>query len=270
MTSLGLIFPPDRPPERLKATAVAADRAGLEQLWLWEDCFKESGIATAAAVLGWTERLTVGIGLLPVPLRNVALTAMELATIERLFPGRFLPGIGHGVLDWMGQVGARAASPMTLLGEYTSALRRLLAGDTVTVDGRYVRLTGVVLDWPPAAPPPVLVGAVGDRTVQLAGEFADGVIVTDEAPPQRVREVARATVAARERADRQGDPPAHLVAFVAVDHRLDAAGVAEAVRGRAEAGATHTILLVVGENAEAVDLADYAGFLAREVRPLIP
>ena len=39
------------------------------------------------------------------PLRNVALTAMELATVERMFPGRFVPGIGHGVLDWMGQVG---------------------------------------------------------------------------------------------------------------------------------------------------------------------
>ena len=47
----------------------------------------------------------MGIGLLPVPLRNVALTAMELATLERLFPGRLAPGIGHGVLDWMGQVG---------------------------------------------------------------------------------------------------------------------------------------------------------------------
>ena len=54
-------------------------------MWLWEDCFAESGIATAAAALAWTERLTVGIGLLPVPLRNVALSAMENATLERLF-----------------------------------------------------------------------------------------------------------------------------------------------------------------------------------------
>ena len=84
MTTLGLIFPPDQPPERLRPVAVAADEAGLDQLWLWEDCFKESGIATAAAVLAWTQRLVVGIGLLPVPLRNVALTAMELGRAQKL------------------------------------------------------------------------------------------------------------------------------------------------------------------------------------------
>ena len=59
---------------------------------MWEDCFKESGIATATAMLAATSRLTVAIGLLPVPLRNVALTAMELATMSRLFPGRVTAG----------------------------------------------------------------------------------------------------------------------------------------------------------------------------------
>jgi alkanesulfonate monooxygenase SsuD/methylene tetrahydromethanopterin reductase-like flavin-dependent oxidoreductase (luciferase family) len=160
MTTLGAIFPPDLPPERLRAVALAADEAGLEQLWVWEDCFKESGVAAAAAVLAWTERLTVGIGLLPVPLRNVALTAMEVATLERLFPGRLVPGVGHGVLEWMAQVGARAESPMTLLREYTDALRRLLHGERVTTSGRYVQLDDVALDWPPSPPPPLLVGAV--------------------------------------------------------------------------------------------------------------
>ena len=36
----------------------------------------------------WTDRVRVGIGLAPVPLRNVALLAMEVAAIHRLFPGR--------------------------------------------------------------------------------------------------------------------------------------------------------------------------------------
>ena len=56
------------------------------------------------------------------PLRNVALTAMEIATLARLFPGRLTVGVGHGVLDWMSQVGGRVESPMTLLREYTAAL----------------------------------------------------------------------------------------------------------------------------------------------------
>ena len=73
MVTLAAIFPPTQPPEQIGAVAAAAESAGLEQLWIWEDCFAESGIATAAAILAATGRVTVGIGLLPVPLRNVAL-----------------------------------------------------------------------------------------------------------------------------------------------------------------------------------------------------
>src|ERR1043165_8722354 len=143
MTILGAVFLPQVPPERLRGVALAADEAGLEELWLWEDCCRESGVAAAAAVLAWTGRLRVGVGLLPAPLRNVALTAMELATMHRLFPDRLTVGGGHGVQDWMGQVGARVESPMTLLREYLTALRALLRGERVSVSGRYVKLDEV-------------------------------------------------------------------------------------------------------------------------------
>ncbi|HVD29372.1 MAG TPA: LLM class flavin-dependent oxidoreductase, partial [Mycobacteriales bacterium] len=121
--TLGVTFRPQLPPERLREVAQAADRAGVAELWLWEDCFLEGGLTAATAALAWTERLRVGVGLLPVPLRNPALAAMEIATVARLFPGRLLPGLGHGVLDWMAQVGARVDSPMGLLREYTCAVR---------------------------------------------------------------------------------------------------------------------------------------------------
>src|SRR6185437_7618184 len=134
--ALGVVFRPQNSPEQLRAVAEAADASGVDMLWLWEDCFREGGISTAAAALAWTDTVRVGIGLLPVPLRNVALTAMEIATLSRLFPGRLLPGIGHGVQPWMGQVGARVSSPLTLLREYATALRSLLAGEKVTVAGR--------------------------------------------------------------------------------------------------------------------------------------
>src|SRR4051794_20703868 len=183
MTTLGVVFRPQNPPERLRAVARAADEAGLEELWLWEDCFLQSGIATAAAALAWTGRLRVGVGLLPVPLRNVALTAMEAATMHRLFPGRVELAVGHGVQDWMAQVGARVESPLTLLREYLEALRALLRGERVTVEGRYVRLDAVALDWPPTPAPAVLAGATGPRSVRLAGEAADGTILTSTSTP---------------------------------------------------------------------------------------
>src|SRR4051812_12016599 len=187
VTKLGAIFLPSNPPERLPALARAADEAGLEQLWLWEDCFLNSGIAAASAALASTSRLKVGIGILPVPFRNVALAAMEIATLRRLFGDRAIVGIGHGVQDWMEQVGVRAASPMGLLREYTTALRALLNGETVTTSGRYVKLAEVALDWPPEPAPELLIGATGARTLALSGELADGTILTGGTSPSGVR-----------------------------------------------------------------------------------
>lgn len=259
MVTLAGIFSPSQPPERIGAVAAAADAAGLEQLWVWEDCFKESGIATAAAMLATTSRLPVAIGLLPVPLRNVALTAMELATLARLFPGRLTAGIGHGVLDWMSQVGARAESPLTLLREYTAALSALLHGQTVTVHGRYIHLEEVALDWPPAVVPPLLVGGVRPRTVALAGELADGVIISSGPSPEEIRATAGHFQAGRGR-------PGEVVVFTSVSAASPAKDIAAVVSEYAAAGATH---VAVNADEDDADLVRFVGLLAREVRPLL-
>jgi alkanesulfonate monooxygenase SsuD/methylene tetrahydromethanopterin reductase-like flavin-dependent oxidoreductase (luciferase family) len=191
-TTLGIVFRPQSPPEDLRRIVEGADRGAVDELWLWEDCFLEGGLTAAAAALAWSERLHVGVGLLPVPLRNPALAAMEIATVARLWPGRFTVTLGHGVQDWMGQVGARAESPMTLLHEHVAAVLGLLDGETVTVAGRYVHLDQVALDWPPSQRPTLLIGARGPRTIELAGEVADGVLldsVTDAAVVRRAREL---------------------------------------------------------------------------------
>jgi alkanesulfonate monooxygenase SsuD/methylene tetrahydromethanopterin reductase-like flavin-dependent oxidoreductase (luciferase family) len=264
MTTLGVIFSPDHPPEQLREVARAADESGLDQLWLWEDCFLESGVAAAAAVLGWTNRLTVGIGLLPVPLRNVALTAMEMATIERLFPGRFVPGIGHGVLDWMGQVGARADSPMTLLREYTVALRSLLHGEAVTTDGTYVHLDDVTLDWPPIVAPPLLIGAIKPKTLEAATALGDGVILTGETTPAALRAAAGPLAAGRKISGRAAE---QVVVFMTVTDREPVDRVADRVAEFVDAGATTVALHAVGE--DPYPLAQFTGFVANDVRAAV-
>ena len=289
MTALGAVFRPQLPPERLRGIARAADEAGLEELWLWEDCFLESGIASASAALAWTERLRVGVGLLPVPLRNVALTAMEAATLDRLFPERVVLGVGHGVQDWMGQVGARAESPVTLLREYLGALRALLRGERVTTDGRYVKLDGVALDWPPAAALPVLAGAVGPRSLRLTGEAADGTILDASMSPDAVRNARRLIDEGREAAGRTG--PHKIVVYL---HTATGPGAAERLKveladgngGSAElgvAGDAGTIAQFVERLAAAgadtvvlqptpdePDPEGFVRFVAEEVRPLVP
>jgi alkanesulfonate monooxygenase SsuD/methylene tetrahydromethanopterin reductase-like flavin-dependent oxidoreductase (luciferase family) len=208
-------FRPQSPPEELRAAVQAADRAGIAELWLWEDCFAEGGLTSAAAALSCSSRIKVGVGLLPVPLRNPALAAMEIAALARLFPGRFMPGLGHGVQQWMGQVGAAVPSPMTLLREYTSAVQDLLRGEVVTTDGRYVQLDQVKLDWPPDQVPPVLVGARGPRTLRLAGELADGVILDSVDTADEVRAARELLAEGRAAVGRDG--ATHVTIFTDLD-----------------------------------------------------
>lgn len=194
---VSIILSPHTAPELFVPLARQAERAGLDEVWVWEDCFYESGIAAASAILSATERIKVGIGLLPVPLRAVSLTAMEISTIARMFPGRLLPGIGHGVLDWMAQAGVRVRSPLALLREQATALRALLAGEQVTSSGRYVNLDRVRLNWPANPTPPVLIGAERPKTLALAGELGDGILLVGNVPPEQTGQSLRTALDAR-------------------------------------------------------------------------
>lgn len=290
MTILGAVFLPQFPPERLLDVARAADAAGLEELWLWEDCFLASGVASMAAALARTERLRVGIGLLPAPLRNVALTAMEVVTLARMFPGRVDVGVGHGVQDWMAQVGARQPSPMRFLRAYTRALRALVHGEEVDHSGDGVHLARVAMDWPVEQVPPILVGAVGPRTQRLAGEVGDGTILTAGTPPEKVRRARRLAEEGRAAAGRVG--PHRIVVYLHAAFGPDAAAylesqrrqwgydsmesiavsgdahaVAEGVRRWAEAGADSVVLQPPGEDPEP---ERFVRFVAEQVRPLVP
>ena len=279
MTILGAIFLPQNPPESLRDVARAADEAGLEELWLWEDCFLNGGVSAAAAALAWTDNLRLGIGIMPVPFRNVALCAMEIATLRRMFGDRALPGVGHGVQEWMGQVGVRAASPLTLLREYASALQSLLHGETVTVDGRYVRLDAVKLDWPPTPAPELYVAATGPKTLALAGDVGDGTVLSGGTSPEGVAAAKRQIAAPGPHeiavfvpAATGADAPARL-AEAAAEYRQEYAGlagtpaeIAAGVREFAAAGATRVILQPLPDEPSP---ERYVRFVAEEIRPLV-
>ncbi|AQA05538.1 oxidoreductase [Mycobacterium sp. MS1601] len=287
-TRVGCVFRPQFAPETLAAAARAADAAGLDELWLWEDCFLSGGVSSAAIALANSQRLTVGVGVLPVPLRNVALTAMEIATLCRSFPGRVRVGLGHGVQDWMAQIGEKVASPMTLLREHLSALRLLLDGQEVTVEGRYVKLDGVKLDWPPQAGVELLCAAGGPKTLALSGELASGTVITGGTSPDGLAAAmphVRAGLALRP------EPASHsVVAYVQcalgadaksralqelqvwgfdVDADLAAYGTPDEVAAAAgrwvQAGAD-TIVFQPGPD---VDVVDFVTDIAVQVQPLM-
>lgn len=187
MTRLGVVFTANRPPEELPAFAAAAEAAGLDELWVWEDCFLAGGISASATALAVTERITVGVGVMPVVFRNPVATAMEIATLARLHPGRFVAGLGHGMPAWMQQIGALPPKPMRALEETTASIRRLLAGERFDLDGDHVHLDDVRLDHPPRRPPPVVLGVRRPLGLRVAGRSADGTILAEPSAPAYVR-----------------------------------------------------------------------------------
>ena len=188
MTALGMCFPRTYPAALVTDVARRLDRGGADELWIIEDCFFTAGPSLVSAALTSTERLTVGLGIVPAVARTAAVTAMEFATLDALGPGRFLPGIGHGVQSWMGQMGVRPKSPLTALEEVTTSVTRLLAGEEVSFEGKTVFLDKVKLDAPPAEAPPILLGVQGPKSMALAGRVAGGVVLAEPATAPYVRQ----------------------------------------------------------------------------------
>jgi 5,10-methylenetetrahydromethanopterin reductase len=186
VTAIGAVLP-QVPHRELVAHGRELDALGFDELWLVEDCFQYGGVSSAAAILASTERIGVGVGLFPVAVRNPAILAMELATIAELYPGRMIAGVGHGVEAWMRQIDARPANRLVALQELLIVVRRLLAGETVTFDGRWAHLDDVGLDQPPAVPPPLVVGTTGERGIAIAAEHADGLLLCEGSGAGAVR-----------------------------------------------------------------------------------
>ena len=182
-----MLAAPQWPPAELPATARLVEAAGLDELWFAEDCFLHGGLTAAATALAVTDRLKVGVGLLPAAVRNPAIAAMELATLAVIHPGRVEVAFGHGVEAWMRQIGARPPDRLVALEEVVTATRALLHGETVTADGAFVRLRDVALEQPPETPPAVLVGTTGERGIAIAARAADGLVVPEGASEAALR-----------------------------------------------------------------------------------
>jgi alkanesulfonate monooxygenase SsuD/methylene tetrahydromethanopterin reductase-like flavin-dependent oxidoreductase (luciferase family) len=219
--SVGAMIRREIPPGRVADYARRAER-DFDELWVVEDLSYAGGISQAATVLSATS-VMVGHGIAPAPFRNPVALAMEWATLASMYPGRLACGIGHGVTAWMAQIGEAVPSPLALLGETITAVRSLLAGEVVTVAGRYVALDSVSLRFPPTQPPPVSAGVVGPKSLYLSGQVADGTILSEGHGPAEV-ERARQLIDAGGRQAGRSDP--HRLTVFAAFYIGDPAGMA--------------------------------------------
>ena len=165
---------------------LAADQpGGADDLWLYDHFLEQPGPSpvlvhdawsTLAALAATTSRAGVGVMVACVTHRPFAALATAAATVADIAPGRLRVGLGAGWSEAehraLGLPFPAARERVTLLDETCHALRRLLAGDHVAVDGRHVRLDGVRLARAGSLPP-FVIGGSGPRMLRLVARHAD-------------------------------------------------------------------------------------------------
>ena len=272
--SIGFMFDRDRAPEELGGFASGLEAAGADDLWVVEDLGWGGSTSAAGVALAATSRLRVGIGIAPVPLRNAALLAMEWATLARVYPGRLVGGLGHGVPEWMRKVGAEPVGKLVMLEETISVVRDLLSGETVAMHGREVTADGVSLVHPPAQVPPIVTGVVRPKSLELSGRVADGTILAEGNGPAQVVDALTHI----DRGRKAGARPAHeliVFAFLHVDEDMSRAEAAtrDTVAAQAQwlgvpAAELFTLIGPAAQIAERVAALHEAGADTVVLRPL--
>lgn len=164
-----------------------AEQRGFEAVWQAESRLVRDAIVPMAAYAAVTERLKVGSGVINNWTRNIGLLAATYLTLDDLAPNRIICGIGAWWDPLARNVGIERKKPLTAMRETVEVLRRLLNMERVTFHGEFVQVDGIELDVVHGRREPrnvpIMIGATGDKMMQLTGEIADGVVLNYCVPP---------------------------------------------------------------------------------------
>ena len=161
------------PPEEIADTARWLERLGFSHITIPEDCFYLPALVGVTLALAGTESIPIGTSIVSAMAHHPAILSMEIAGISRAFPGRFRPGIGLGLPEWLDQMGILPDKAVGAMREAVTSVQRLLAGDTVTLDGKRFTLDAIRITHPATARVPITMGVMSPMMLSLAGEIAD-------------------------------------------------------------------------------------------------
>lgn len=178
------ITPSGQQPDAVVELAVTADRAGLDLVTFQDHPYQPAFLDTwtlLSFVAARTQRIHLSGNVLNLPLRNPAVLARSVASLDRLSGGRAELGIGAGGFwDAIEAMGARRLTPtesVDALAEAIDVIRLLWDTDSRGVlkyDGSYYQLSGAKRGPAPAHQVGVWVGAYKPRMLRLTGRLADG------------------------------------------------------------------------------------------------
>ena len=177
--------------------AIAAERLGVESVWITQLPDARDGSLVLAAYAAATERIKLGTGVLPIYTRHPTAMAQMAASLDELSKGRFILGIGisHKVTV-EGMWGLTLANPVDAMREYLTIVRSSLIDGGCSFEGKHFTAR-----WAYSAPRrpdiPIMVSALNPRMLELAGEMADGVVLWMCSPAYIRDQVVPAVAAGR-------------------------------------------------------------------------
>lgn len=165
-----------------------AEQRGFEAVWQAESRLVRDAIVPMAAYAAVTERMKVGSGVINNWTRNIGLLAATFLTLDDLAPGRIICGIGAWWDPLARNVGINRRKPLTAMRETVEVLRRLLNMERVTFHGEFHHVDGIELDVVHGRREPravqIMIGATGDKMMEMTGEIADGAVLNYCVPPE--------------------------------------------------------------------------------------
>ena len=220
MTKFGLLLPlgGSATAQSIAGRAIEAEAAGFDCAWVIEDYYSWEAFGSLGYVAAVTERIGLGISVTTPYVRSAPLLASSAATLDQFSNGRLVLGMGRSSGTMLGQIGIEDRKPFATMREYTEAMRRLWRGGEVSYDGQVVRIDRIVPDVLPVHETvPIVIGAIGPKMLELAGEIAEGVVLTGFSSPAYVRWASERVAAGAERAGRD---PSEVEIIVMVATRV--------------------------------------------------
>lgn len=204
---------PTMPLADYAAFVAQAQGWGYDMVWCPDQGFMRDPFVALTHAAGMS-RIPLGLAVTNPYARHPLQIARAAATLADLRDGNFILGLGAGELIRMRRkMGAPEAALVPTLRETIVTLRRLFAGETVSVEHPVFKLDDVALEFKPTAHVPIYIASTSVEAFALAGELADGVIVGDVADPA-VMEKITATVRTAARSAGRDPAAVKIVAWV--------------------------------------------------------
>ena len=174
----GLLLLGEHDPGSAVRLAHLAEEAGFHDLWFADEKFYRDPFVSLTHLVRHTSRIRLGTCVTDPFTRHPALLAMGLATLDEVSGGRAVLGLGAGFsgLEAMGVERRRAVRTMR---QAVEAIRRLWAGQTVSVEDDAFVLRNLNLNFAVRADIPILLASASPQMLRLAGELADEVMLGD-------------------------------------------------------------------------------------------